>query len=142
MMAGIVYRKLPKYKYQLLEAYEVEVAIDPPADIDTPFVRLSRNGVIWMREGYAWDGPSGPTVDTRTFMRGSLVHDALYQLIRLSKLDARQHRKPADEVLRQLCIADGMWWFRAWYVHLFVRLFGGFAVRPRPRRQSEARDAP
>jgi hypothetical protein len=38
-------------------------------------------------KGYAWNGPSGPTLDTRNFMRGSLVHDALYQLMREGRMD-------------------------------------------------------
>ena len=41
-------------------------------------------------------------------MRGALVHDALYQLMRLKQLDYEQYRDRADEVLRDLCKEDGM----------------------------------
>jgi hypothetical protein len=80
-----------------------------------------------MKAGYAWDGPSGPTWDTDTFMRGSLVHDAMYQLMRLGCMD-RVHRCYADELLRDICIEDGMWSFRAWYVYKAVRSCGESAA--------------
>ena len=35
-----------------------------------------------VEKDYAWDGPSGPTIDTSNSMRASLVHDVLYQAMR------------------------------------------------------------
>ncbi len=84
-----------------------------------------------MRKSYAWDGPSGPTIDTRDFMRGSLVHDALYQLMRLSTLDYKVYRKRADEILKEICLEDGMCSFRAWYIYQALHLFAESAARPR-----------
>jgi len=55
-------------------------------------------------------------------MRGSLVHDALYQLMRLSALDYKAHRKRADEILREICLEDGICSFRAWYVYQAVHI--------------------
>ena len=68
------------YKYQLVEEYQVRVSLIPENDIKTDFIELSTEGMLIIKKGYAWDGPSGPTIDTPNFMRGSLVHDALYQL--------------------------------------------------------------
>ena len=56
-------------------------------------------------------------------MRGSLVHDALYELMRKDKLSTR-HRKQADRVLQRICLEDGMNRIRAWIVYRGVR-FGG-----------------
>jgi len=78
---------------------------------------------LTIHEGYAWDGASGPTIDTKSFMRGSLVHDALYQLISTKKL-GKEHRRDADKVLYRICREDGMSWFRAKYVYYAVRKFG------------------
>ena len=75
------------YKYQLKSNYAVTISIKPPADITTPYITLNAQGMLTLKDGYAWDGPSGPTIDTLTFMRGSLIHDALYQLMREGKLD-------------------------------------------------------
>ena len=83
-----------------------------------------------MKKGYAWDGPSGPTIDTRNFMRGSLVHDALYQLMREEHLDKETYRKPADQLLRDMCREDGMWSIRAWWVYLAVRWWADPAADP------------
>ena len=91
---------------------------------------LTTEGWITIKKGYAWDGPSGPTIDTRNFMRGSLIHDALYQLMRARKLDIDEHRKPADELLRKMCREDRMSAIRAWWVYRGVRIGGKPAADP------------
>jgi hypothetical protein len=130
-MIKACYRELHRYKYQLMDDYSIQINIKPAQDIECRFLSLSSDGVLTMRKSYAWDGPSGPTIDTRDFMRGSLVHDALYQLMRLSVLDYRVYRKRADEILREICLEDGMCSFRAWYVYQALRLFAEGAARPR-----------
>lgn len=116
------------YKYQLAADYEDRVLVFPRAHVDTDYVVLSIAGDLIIRRGYAWDGPSGPTVDTANFMRGSLVHDALYQLIRLGHLDPRWKDR-ADVLLREMCLADGMSAARAWWVYHGVATFGGASVK-------------
>ena len=118
------------YKYQLKSNYAVTISIKPPADITTPYITLNAQGMLTLKDGYAWDGPSGPTIDTLTFMRGSLIHDALYQLMREGKLDRTVFWEPADQLLRAICIEDGMWSFRAWYVYQAVRQFARTAADP------------
>ena len=56
-------------------------------------------------------------------MRGSLVHDALYQLIREGELGPGQ-RRMADGLLHEICLADGMSYLRIGWVYLAVRVFG------------------
>jgi len=131
------YRELRKYKYQLMEDYGLTIDIKLENDIDFKFLSLSSSGLLTIRKAYAWDGPSGPSIDTRNFMRGSLIHDALYQLMRLSALDYRTHRKRTDEILRETCKEDGMSSFRAWYVYQGVRLFGECNARPRVEPEIE-----
>ena len=82
-----------------------------------------------IKEGYAWDGPSGPTIDTKDFMRGALIHDALYQLLREGQLP-KEDRKVADKVLKRTCLEDGMFPLRANVVYLAVRAFASFAADP------------
>ena len=121
------------YKYQLNEDYTVATPIVPQQAIDTHFIKLTMDGVLTVRADYAWDGPSGPTIDTPDFMRGSLVHDALYQLMRERHLDYQVHRKPADRLLRALCIEDGMKELRANAVYDGVRIFGEACAKPREK---------
>ncbi len=77
------------FKYQLHKSYVDHISIRPEADVSTRYVSLSVTGKLRIRYGYAWDGPSGPTWDTLNSMRGSLVHDVLYQLMRLELLDRK-----------------------------------------------------
>jgi len=90
--------------------------------------------MISIVKGYAWDGPSGPAIDTASFMRGSMVHDALYQLMRDGYLE-HSYRKQSDQLLQQICKEDGMWTLRAFWVYLGVRLFANPASKPSHSKQ-------
>lgn len=118
------------YKYQLHETYRVEIGIQPDRDVLTPFIDLNTAGELSIKKSYAWDGPSGPTIDSLNFMRGSLVHDALYQLMREKELDKDVHRETADRILQSMCREDGMTQLRAWWVYKSVRRFGDPAADP------------
>lgn len=119
------------YKFQLEEPYQHATGMTPaPGAPGNRFVGMSPDGLLTIAAGYAWDGASGPAIDTPSFMRGSLVHDALYQLIRLGVISLDQ-RAAADRILRDIVRADGMWAPRAWWVHQGVRLFGGIYLAGR-----------
>jgi len=124
------------YKYQLVEEYSTNIPIKPDEDIhsDSGFIDLSQQGLLIIKRGYAWDGPSGPTLDTLNFMRGSLVHDALYQIMREGKLNNVTYRKPADKLLKDMCKADGMSSLRAWWVFKGLRMGGDPAADPDNKR--------
>jgi hypothetical protein len=121
------------YKYQRVEEYSVAVIIRPAVPIDMDYIALTPDGLLTVKKSYAWDGPSGPTFDTKNFMRGSLVHDALYQLMRDGYLPAT-FREQADLELHRICREAGMSKFRAWYVLLGVRKGAGFSVTPEARK--------
>lgn len=127
-MDKIYYRKRRNYKYFLSETYNIKTYIYPKCDIDTEYCAFRSDGSLRVFSGYGWDGPSGPTVDTKSFMRGSLVHDVLYQLMREGHLP-RASRGAADKLLKQMCIEDGMSKFRAAYVYASVRVFAGGFVK-------------
>jgi len=127
-MKCITYRK--GYKYQLTVPYVTQIPIKPGKSINTDYIALTKTGKLTIKKGYAWDGPSGPTVDSLNFMRGSLVHDALYQLMREEYLDDDTCRIDADRLLRQMCREDGMTAIRAMWVYLAVRVGGGPAADP------------
>lgn len=120
-MKQIKYRE--GYLYQLAETYYDHLPICPGCDISTEYIKLSAAGDFTVHAGYAWDGPSGPAMDTPTAMRGSLIHDCLYQLIRLGLL-GKQWRVKADMIYEEACIKDGMWKIRAWGHFKALRAFG------------------
>jgi len=122
------------YKYQLAEDYTIETLINPVREVENDYLSIDRNGLLTVKKGYAWDGPSGPTFDTKTFMRGSLVHDAIYQLIREGFI-GEQYKIYADGFLYNICIEDGMNRIRAWYVYQSVKYFAKFAIRQESIKQ-------
>jgi len=128
----MIYRTLKGYKYELLNTEEVTTPIRG-ISITTSFMCLAITGRLFVHAYYAWDGPSGPTIDTPSFMRGSLFHDALYQLMREGLLD-HKYRIVADELLRQICLEDGMPAWRAWYVYQCVRMFAGGCIKDKNGR--------
>ena len=86
-MPKIKYKEIQNYKYEVAERYSIQTEIKPEKDIyepdeDYPYIALLKDGTLSISPGYEWDGASGIAVDTKNFMRGSLVHDALYQLMR------------------------------------------------------------
>ena len=113
------------YKYQLQEGYSCPLKIPDAAQGDWIVIQ---DGVISITKGYAWDGASGPTIDSEDSMRGSLIHDALYQLMREKRLPYTL-RKQADLIFYRMCREDGMWWWRAKLWYHALRLFGGKNAR-------------
>ena len=120
------------YKYQLAEDYTYAdvIRIVPMTDIKIEFIRLDMDGVLTIKAGYAWDGASGPTVDTKNSIRGSLVHDVYYQLIRQKHLH-QGLREKADLVFRSILLRDGMSRFRAWVWYRSVSKHAGSAADPK-----------
>ncbi len=119
------------YKYQLKRDYIDNLGLGAPSDILTEYTDYLTTGEFIIKHGYAWDGPSGPTFDTPDSMRGALIHDALYQLMREGLLDPDSYREVADKILRRICMEDGMSEVRAdaWYEA--VRLFAASAADPK-----------
>jgi len=126
-MNTVYYRK--GYKYQLAEPYVGRVCIRPDKHIATDFIILSTDGILMIKAFYAWDGCSGPTIDTKTNLRGGLVHDALCQLARLGHIPEEFHPVINLE-LRRICIEDGMNRIRSWLYFEGTDIFGDFAHQP------------
>ncbi len=123
-----------EYKYQLAESYAIKIPIRPKDDIETDFINLDTDGNLQIKNGYAWDGPSGPVIDTDENMRASLVHDALYQLMRNKELSTRTHRKAADQLFKDICKDDGVSNFRASVYYKALRKFGKPAASPQNKK--------
>ena len=140
------------YKYQLDDDFWIWIPFlagrfPEPLTVDR-FIRLDPDGTLHLLAGYAWDGASGPTKDTASFMRGPLAHDGLYQLCRAGILDAETDRDDADALMLEIIEHDialrwpGWQWSwvrgpaliraRAWWRS--VDLFAGFAADPRSRK--------
>lgn len=142
----LYYRKIKSYKYEndRVRSFVLPKIFWPTSSIvvrghcgetlnsDTVFLSLDTTGILRVYRAYKWDGPSGPAVDTPAFMRGSMAHDALYQMIRMGFLDIDKHRLPADDFLGEICKQDGMWWIRRRLVMRACKIFA---------RKAASRDA-
>ena len=121
------------YKFQLAEEYHVHTNLTG-YEFMTDYISLSPTGLLSVAKGYAWDGASGPSINSKNFIRPSLIHDCFYQALRQDLLP-QSCRKYADDRLKADCIRDGMSKFRAWYVHLAVKTFAKAAANPKNKRK-------
>ena len=126
---------VPGYFYQLVEK-EVfqDTNITPAKMVRTKYIHLTPGGTLTIKPGYAWDGPSGPTYDSKNSLRASLAHDALYQLMRMNLIDI-DWRTDADILLDNILEQDGMWAVRRWYWITGVQWFAGGAADPSSRKK-------
>ena len=129
-MIPIAYKN--NWKYKLKKDYShclpENLHEENRSESKNDFISLTKN-TIEFKPGYAWDGPSGPTVDTSNAMRASLVHDGLYQAMREGWLPQNK-RKPADVEFLRILKEDDMFLLRRWAWFRAVRWFAGKAARP------------
>lgn len=124
------------YKYQLAATHHHKLSfrLNLKAEISTEYLTIRLDGTLIIKKGYAWDGASGPTYDSKSSMRGALVHDAIYQLMRMGLLDIK-FRKKADLEMYKIMREDGMWYLRAKSWYFSVRVAAGFAAKPDARKK-------
>ena len=102
------------YKYQLVKEARFHTNIKPRNSIQTDFIYLRSDGHLVVKKGYAWDGATG-TRDINAIMRGSVAHDAIFQLARMGLLDQKWFDE-ANRMFLDICKQDGMSWGRRWLV--------------------------
>lgn len=119
------------YKYQL---YADCLLMTPIRGFhcQVPFAELHPDGSLILRKGFAWDGASGPTFDSKSSFRGSAGHDVLFDMLRRNLLPHDPCFHLANVFLREQCIRDGMWKWRANMWFRAVEKFGNAhaAVKP------------
>ena len=133
------------FKYRLSRPFEFRTGIYG-YEGGNSWLWLNADGWLSVRAGYAWDGASGPTKDTHGVMRAALVHDCLYQLIRLDVVPP-EYKGVADALLREIMDADTpkrpgvVGWilerwndFRGWVWWTGVTFGGNGSIRPSAER--------
>jgi len=102
-----------KYRYQLNGDYRLFCyeELGKEKQIITKYI-TAYHGFINIRHGYCWDGATG-AYNNQSIIRASLIHDAIYQLIREGVIKYHPHKKKGDKLFYDLCIEDGMSKFRA-----------------------------
>lgn len=138
------YRELSGYKYVVAETYQAPWPELAGVVIHAEWFALEA-GLLTVRPGYAWDGASGPTLDTPATMEGALQHDVGYQCLREGLLPP-EDRAVIDRILLRVMrdtghaiaatrptaphrAAASLWsTVRAGYYYAAVRVFGGSAA--------------
>lgn len=127
------YRKGYKYQLAARELFVLGPMFRFDKPIITEFITL-KDGLLHIQKGYAWDGASGPTKDTKNSMRGSCCHDALYQLMRMGLIDNNLWSF-ADSELYKCLEKDGMSSFRRWYWRKGLKSAKGKHAKPSNRKK-------
>lgn len=112
-------------KYQFTRDYSCYTGILLPHDVHMDFYTLTADGWCHIFKGFAWDGPSGLTWDTKNSMRGSAIHDCYCQAAKEGKIPYETISPWHHDQLRDICIEDGMFVFRANLWHEAVVLGRG-----------------
>lgn len=125
------------YKYRLEQDFFwlMPDSLTPEKTFESDHITIFDFSVLQIKAGFAWDGATN-AIDTKSVMRGALIHDALYKAIRSGFAehlgrDKEIIRKEADKIFRDICLLDGMSKIRAAYMFDAVRIFGAKAAEPR-----------
>jgi len=132
------------YKYRLEQDFDIHVGIYPSDDIRMDYLFLSIEGYLFIKKGYAWDGPSGEiklglirldfTPDTKPTMTPSLVHDALYQLMRQKQISL-SHRLHVDKLFHKMLLERRFSKWKAWLWYKAVRWGARKSALPENKRE-------
>ena len=117
-----------KTKYRLEEEYSAMTGIIG-YEAETPLIKLTLIGKLTVRYGYGFD-PSGPTIDTKSSLRGSLEHDAFFELMRLGLIPLSEMDYINDR-LENVCKKDGMLDFRAEAWDFMLDMVGKSSADPK-----------
>ena len=112
-----------KYKFKVEENFSIELPFKIP-DFEHEYAS-SKDGILSVKRGYVWDGASGPIINTRDTLVASLVHDVLYQAMRLNLIkSSKENRKIADKNFFEILKMHGVNSIRRKVWYFAVRLFG------------------
>ena len=112
-----------KYKFKVEENFSIELPFKIP-DFVHPYASL-KDGILSVKRGYAWDGASGPIINTQDTLVASLVHDVLYQAMRLNLIkSSKENRQFADKNFFEILKIHGVNSIRRKVWYFAVRLFG------------------
>ena len=125
------YRDIRAYKFQVYETEVTKTPIIPEKEIYHEFFMLLMDGTLTVKKGYAWDGASGPVIQTKALLKASLAHDVFFQCMRVGLLP-KSYFEVVNKFLQIQCIQFGMNKLFAWGVYQAVQTCGKKYIEPRP----------
>ena len=128
---GIVYvTSSGKYKHKLFKSYRIQTTYRPKKRIETEFITLCKNGVLIIKIAYRWNGLTF-FPEIKSMIRASLIHDALYELMKERLLDYKTDRNTADNLFREESVKDRTWRIVTEPVYIVLRTMGAGFAKPR-----------
>ena len=105
------------WKYQLARSCKTKTPVTG-YDIVNDYFHLHSNGDLEVFKGYAWDGASGPTFDTKSSMFPSMIHDVFCQCMRDGSISYDAWQDTINKLFETHCKACGMFEARVaiWYL--------------------------
>jgi hypothetical protein len=109
-----------------------KLSFAPQYTVDTSYARFTPDGVLIVKRGFLWSA-NFPAMNTENTRPASLVHDALYELIKDGHLPRKPFKNLADMVMRDVLLECGILDARAWAWYMAVQIGGDNALNaPRP----------
>ena len=116
--------KVRKVKgYRVTEGDSIHLPFDIP-DVEHKFFGIKRRQMV-IRQGYYYDGASGPVRDTKRTMFAAAFHDVAYQAIR-EGLIGLEYKSSFDKLFADMCKERGQW---EWLVGLYFKGLKKFGTR-------------
>lgn len=142
-LPDLSYRQLASGWYLVVETIQVSTGVRGRR-AESGLVSLDVMGLLTIREGFEFDGASGPAIDTTSIMYAACIHDALYSLMEVGSLPLSARQSADLEFLWLIRIyaahkrTSGIWAFliywlrivRSMWCYAAVRMFGGIWLRP------------
>lgn len=115
-----------------------QTSIYPPEPIECYFATLGTDGRLFIKERYAYDGPTGIPVWLvkrwmKWLMRPSLIHDVLCQMMRDEVLPIEYHGQ-ANIEFKLACHQDTKFKWLGNSAYYMVEKFGKKAAHPSSKR--------
>lgn len=135
------YQTVARFDVSIEKKYDIWVSPEVSEEMTNDYFIIlhfnsqnKRVNQISIEAEYAWDGASGPTVDTYGSFKAALVHDAFYQCMRLGYVTPGS-RNGVDKLFRDMLEAGGVPPLRRQIWYLGVHLFGKKSTTPKPHKE-------
>jgi hypothetical protein len=101
------------YDYVLSRDIWFETPILPDQDIVRDLFTLFKDGRLFVKKHFAWDGASGAP-DFKETLPATIPHDIFCQLMNEGILDYEKYSPLVHEFFGTMCKEDGFWFSGLW----------------------------
>ena len=115
-----------KYHFILVKDFQITLPKDV-GQFETDFFKV-HNFELTLKAGYSWNIEGLALFEAENLVLSSLVHNALYQLLKSRSIGMR-FRKMSDKIFLKLAKESRVNFFRRRFIYRFYRIFGKFKLK-------------